>query len=207
MGNFDERDKHPPQPVVIEDKRHGRVDEEIDDSAGDEEAQAEAVDSPPPVVSVSPEQELWPSGADGHETAASQSAASASSEAVAADALDDLGELTDEQLAAAQQAEMAYLMQLFQLGQTGYLRSQLGVLLNFAMINLGRMPNPATGIVTANLEEAKVAIDIFEFILVKLQAQLEPRERMELTQLLSDMKYTFMQALGGGAATVPPGEG
>jgi hypothetical protein len=112
------------------------------------------------------------------------------------------GEYTEEQLAAAQQAEMAYLMQVFQLGLPTYLRSQLGVLLNFALINLGRAPNPATGLVTADLDQAKLAIDMFEFILVKVQAQIDPRERAELAQLLSELKYTFMQAIGGPG--VPP---
>ena len=140
--------------------------------------------------------------------AAPEDFAAETGDGLPSEGLEELDQLSEEQLNAAQQAEMAYLMQLFQLGLPAYLRSQLGVLLNFAMINLGRMPNPASGIVTVDLEQAKLAIDVFEFILVKVQAQLDPRERLELTQLLSDMKYTFMQALGGPGGVPPvPGGG
>lgn len=203
MGNFDDRDKRPPQPVIIEDKRHRGDEDEAAEPEAEAAPEAPSVEAPP-VVSVSPDHEVWPQEPDPLATA--QDIAS-DADSLSPEELAAMGELSEEQLNAAQQAEMAYLMQLFQLGQTGYLRSQLGVLLNFAMINLGRMPNPATGIVTADLEQAKTAIDVFEFILVKVQAQLDPRERAELTQLLSDMKYTFMQALGGPGGTAPPGVG
>jgi hypothetical protein len=94
---------------------------------------------------------------------------------------------------AASAFEMEQLRLLFGGGLTVYLRSQIGLLFNFALISLGRMPNPATGIVAIDLDKAKLAIDMFEFIVLRIQAELEPNERAETLNLVKELKYAFMQ--------------
>jgi hypothetical protein len=205
MAEYDERDGRPRGAPIIEDKRHIR---DVDDEAevAEEEAQPkpepaaapeaaepalEAVAGPAPVPTT-PVEEL----------AKEQPAGPAvGDEGVPADVP------TEEELAQMQQAEYAYLMQLFQLGLHGYLRSQLGILLNFALISLGRAPNPSTGLVTADLDQAKLAIDAMEFTMVRVQASMPPQEKAEMVQWLSDLKYTFMQSLSGAAAAVKTGDG
>jgi hypothetical protein len=187
MGNFDERERREPQPVVIEDLRHRRDVEEEPEEAAFEPQPAPAPE--PVAVSTPPPPPATPAAA---------AAAAPPSAAELGAAL----EPTEEELAAAQEAEYAYLMQVFQLGLPAYLHSQLGILLNFALINLGRAANPVTGIVAADLDQAKLAIDALEFILSRLQASLEPAERTQMLQMLSELKYTFMQSLS--AAAGPP---
>jgi hypothetical protein len=196
MGNFDDSERRPPQPVIIEDLRHRRDAEEEEEA----EAPEPAAEAPQPA----------PAGGDAsapsavHEAAAPEAGPGQRGPAVEGDGST---ELTPDELSAAQEAEYAYLMQLFQLGLPGYLRSQLGILLNFALINLGRAANPATGLIGADLDQAKLAIDALEFILARLQASLEPRERTEMLQMLSELKYTFMQAVSAAPSKMPASGG
>lgn len=100
--------------------------------------------------------------------------------------------------------EMEQLRLLFGAGLTAYLRGQLGLLFNFALISLGRMPNPATGIVATDLEKARLSIDMFEFIVGRIQAELQGAERNEVLQLVAELKYSFMQLAQAAAPQVPP---
>ena len=211
MGNFDERDRKPAGPVVIEDLRHRRdvEDIEIEEEPDADPAPAVATAPEPVAEPISAAQASAPVTTPEAIAAAGPSAATATG-APAPAAVDfeagQPGEPTEEEL-AAQEAEYAYLMQIFGLGLGGYLRSQLGILLNFALINLGRAANPATGLIGADLDQAKVAIDTLEFILSRLQAGLDPRERTEMMQMLSELKYTFMQAVSAAAPKITPPAG
>jgi hypothetical protein len=100
--------------------------------------------------------------------------------------------------------EMEQLRLLFGAGLTAYLRGQLGLLFNFALISLGRMPNPATGIVAADLEKARLAIDMFEFIASRIQGELQGAERNEVLQLVAELKYSFMQMAQAATPQTPP---
>jgi hypothetical protein len=214
MAEYDEREGKPRTAPIIEDKRHIRNVDDVDEleaePAAEPEAEAPAGEPAPSMVAeaASPEpvpQQPAPSQPQANE--ATVSAAEPPAEPMAAGEADAPEMPTEEELAQMQQAEYAYLMQLFQLGLHGYLRSQLGILLNFALISLGRAPNPSTGLVTADLDQAKLAIDSMEFIMLRVQASMQPQERAEMTQWLSDLKYTFMQSLGGAAAVVKGGDG
>ncbi len=103
---------------------------------------------------------------------------------------------------AASAFEMEQLRLLFGGGLIVYLRSQIGLLFNFALISLGRMPNPATGIVAVDLDKAKLSIDMFEFIVTRIQAELNPTERNETLNLVAELKYTFMQQAQAAAPQV-----
>jgi hypothetical protein len=89
--------------------------------------------------------------------------------------------------------EMEQLRMLFGGGLSAYLRSQLGLLFNFALIALGRMANPASGIVSVDVDKARLAIDVFEFLVAKLHPELSTEERTEMVNLLAELKYLFMQ--------------
>jgi hypothetical protein len=104
---------------------------------------------------------------------------------------------------AASAFEMEQLRLLFGGGLTAYLRGQLGLLFNFALISLGRMPNPATGIVAIDLDKAKTAIDVFEFLITRIQAELQPTERTETMNLIAELKYLFMQQAQAAAPQAP----
>lgn len=104
---------------------------------------------------------------------------------------------------AASAFEMEQLRLLFGAGLTAYLRGQLGLLFNFALISLGRMPNPATGIVAIDLEKAKIAIDVFEFLVTRIQGELQPTERTETLNLIAELKYIFMQQAQAAAPQAP----
>lgn len=124
--------------------------------------------------------------------------------------MEGAGELSpDEQMAAA--AEMAQLRQVFAGGLSRYLQAQLGLLLNFALIGLGRAPDPSTGLVAPNLNQSRLAIDVLEFLVLRLEPDLHPQDREQLKQLVADLKYAFMQAVagpgaaGGGPAGPAPG--
>jgi len=207
MGNFDEQDRKAPQPVVIEDLRHRRDVEDDEEEAAAEETPPAAPPIPEPSAA---EPAPAPPAAAVVSTAAATPAPAAAEAAPHEPPSYEVREPTEEELAAAQEAEYAYLMQIFQLGLPAYLHSQLGILLNFALINLGRAANPVTGVIAADLDQAKLSIDTLEFILSRLQAALEPAERTQMLQMLSELKYTFMQALnavGPGGASVPPAGG
>lgn len=104
---------------------------------------------------------------------------------------------------AASAFEMEQLRLLFGGGLVTYLRSQIGLLFNFALIALGRMPNPATGIVAVDLDKSKMAIDTFEFIVTRIQAELNANERSEMLNLIAELKYTFMQQAQAAAPQAP----
>jgi hypothetical protein len=99
--------------------------------------------------------------------------------------------------------EMEQLRLLFGAGLSAYLRGQLGLLFNFAFISLGRMPNPATGIVAIDLEKAKTAIDVFEFLVTRIQAELQPAERTETLNAIAELKFMFMQQAQAAAPQAP----
>ena len=112
---------------------------------------------------------------------------------------------SEEEIAAF---EAAQLRQVFAAGLTNYLLSHLNFLLNFAVIYLGRMPNPATGLISPDLEKAKTAIDLLDFIYSHVQKELPAQERTGVEQILADLKLSFMQAVTSAAPPPPkPAEG
>jgi hypothetical protein len=166
--------QQPKHEVIITDMRHGRS---VEEPPSAETSPAVAEPPPPGPAAVEPEveQEI------GHPEEARRVS-------------------HDEQAAAL---EFEQLKMLFGAGLTAYLHSQIGLLLNFAMIALGRAANPATGLVAVDLEKAKLAIDMIEFIAGRIQAELPAEEKAVIAQYVGELKYLYVQATQAGPP--PPG--
>lgn len=169
-----EREEGAPGEVIILDKRHNR-----DVEAGAEDA---APAEPEPAAPA----------AEPSAPAQTPAATTAPTPEVTAEAEEAGEEYFSEDVAPG---EMAYLRQVFSAGLINYLRSQLGLLLNFALLALGRAPDPATGLVTKNLAHARLAIDLLEQIVVRLEGEMQAAEKVQMKALVSDLKYAYMQAL------------
>jgi hypothetical protein len=104
--------------------------------------------------------------------------------------------------------EREQLRQIISLGLVNYLKYQLTMVLNFALLSLGSAPDPATGLIAKDLPQAKLAIDVLEFMVARLQGEMSVAERQQMAQLVSDLKYSFMQAAAEGTPSVggPQGE-
>jgi hypothetical protein len=96
--------------------------------------------------------------------------------------------------------EREQLRQIIGLGLVNYLKYQLTMVLNFALLSLGSAPDPATGLVSKDLPQAKLAIDMLEFMVARLQGEMSVAERQQMAQLVSDLKYSFMQAAADSAS-------
>lgn len=105
------------------------------------------------------------------------------------------GEPSEEELRAAQEFELAQIRQVFGAGIVNYLVGHFNFLLNFAVIYLGRAPNPASGLVSPDLEKAKLAIDLLEFIYARIGKELPAQERGGVERVIADLKLGYMQAL------------
>ncbi len=197
----DSNDEPKPGPVIITDKRHSREIEEV------EPAEADPAPAPAPAAQPAPEPPATPEPPAGPERVVEFTRpAPAAGEVPGAPAPEahEPGAEVDEDAYAA--AELEHLKMLFGAGLVNYLRSQLGLLLNFAVIGLGRAPNPATGLVSTELDKAKLAIDLLEFVALRLKGQLPAPEEQEISQILAELKYTFLQLAAGGPQPPAGGE-
>jgi hypothetical protein len=98
--------------------------------------------------------------------------------------------------------EVAQIREVFGAGIVNYLLGHLNFLLNFAVIYLGRAPNPATGLVSPDLEKAKLAIDMLEFIYARVSKDLPAQERTGIERVLADLKLSYMQVITEAAAPI-----
>jgi len=96
--------------------------------------------------------------------------------------------------------EMMQLKMLFEMGLPGYLHGQLQLILNFAVIYLGRQANPATGLVSVDLDKARLAIDLFEFIIEHTKADLPEADYSGLLNVAKNLKMEYAEAAAGGGA-------
>ena len=172
------------QAIAITDKRHSRDLETAD------QIELPATDRPQPVQSAeeapTAEPERDPAPARG----------------TAEPAKVDATEQADMEEAAAIQLRM-----LFEAGIGGYLHGQLDLLLTFALIYLGRRPNPATGLLATDLDRARLTIDLLDFIYARTQHELEPEDRLGLANVIASLKVEYAQAARDAAGPIPSGEG
>lgn len=205
---FDYESDHPEETGEIEvaDMRHSR------------ELAEPAPEKPEPSPKIPDATQETPAPADSHDDKQEKKAvppptpvpeppldAETENEIGMPDELDDQHEHMHGQPGADDPAaafEMEQLRLLFGSGLSAYLRGQLGLLFNFALISLGRMPNPATGIVATDLDKARLAIDVFEFIVSRIQGELQGAERNEVLQLVAELKYSFMQLAQSAAPKI-----
>lgn len=67
-----------------------------------------------------------------------------------------------------------------------------------AFVHLGDAPHPETGEpVTANLALAKQAIDILAMLAEKTKGNLTPEEERFMENLLTDLRFRYVQKSGG----------
>jgi hypothetical protein len=180
MAEDYEREKRDKQDIVISDRRHAR---DLEAEAEDQEPVQEepAAQEPAEVVEFKPPQ---------RET--EKPAAKKQAETPPAPPAHE-AQIPDDSPEAAQ------LRMLFEAGLPAYLHSQLQLLLNFAMIYLGRQPNPATGLVSTDNDKARLAIDLFDFIITRTAEELPEQDRAGLTNLVAGLKMEYAQSLKSGA--------
>jgi hypothetical protein len=197
--------------VIISDLRHNR-DVETGEEAYEEEA-------PEPAAPAAPEPPAQPepvaqaavqdlaeaaTGAEGATLAAEPPVADGNgAELEQVDFGAEGSPYTEEEMRAAEREQ---LRQLISLGLVNYLRYQLTMVLNFALLNLGSAADPVTGLVSKNLPQAKLAIDVFEFLVARMDPEMEPAERTQMRALVHDLKYAFMQAAQESIPPPPTGE-
>jgi len=108
---------------------------------------------------------------------------------------EDTGEQTAEKVAQT----------VFDIGIEGFVQYNLGVVLQFAYVYMGLVANPSTGLVTKELERAKLSVDVFEMLVDKIKDKLPVRDREELMRAVKDLKLNFINA--ASAPTPPGGQG
>lgn len=198
MADEHERDEQHEREVLISDKRHSR---DLAAQPADEPADTPAADQsePEPEASAAPD-----SGAVVEFKAPDHGSA----ESPAGDTTS--GQAPPPETPAAQppddSPEAMQLRMLFDAGLPAYLHSQLQLILNFAMIYLGRHPNPATGLVSTDLDKARLAIDLFDFIVKRTQDELPEPDRAGLGNLITSLKMEYAQAASSGPLPKSPGE-
>jgi len=62
-----------------------------------------------------------------------------------------------------------------------------------AMQNLGTMKNPSTDKIEKNLEQARMNIDMLDMLKAKTVSNLQAEEEKLLTQVVSELKLTFVE--------------
>jgi hypothetical protein len=196
MADEHEREDQRQSEILISDKRHSRdIDtaaEERAPTGAAEEAQAEK--KPAPATTAGEAVGPAPAGRGTAEPPAGAPPPTATPEAAA-----------DQPPPLEDFPEAAQLRVLFEAGLPAYLHSQLQLVLNFAMIYLGRQPNPANGLVSADLENARLAIDLFDFIVKRTQNDLPQQDRAGLANLVGSLKMEYAQV--AQASAKPPAGG
>lgn len=195
--NFDDDNKEPPE-IIIQDLRHSREGgDEEDEQATQAEEAPEAADagepgaaeesaSDQPVMEVvePPQAEADSSGMHGHDHDQEEDAGN--------------GQPQDPM----EQAAMQQVMQIFEMGLDNYQKSQLGIYIQFALIYLGRMPHPVTGLVATDTDKARFAIDLLHVSFSHLESELQPQEKQEFQSVLAQLQMAYTQVAGN--APVPP---
>jgi len=158
-------DKDPKKrPKIIVEDK--RVSYEADEESPATKPEAESVE-PPPEADKPEEPPEEPSAEEELEKAA-----------------EDAGEQTAEKVAQT----------VFDIGIEGFIQYNLGVVLQFAYVYMGLVANPSTGLVTKELERAKLSVDVFEMLVDKIKDKLPVRDREELIRAVKDLKLNFINA-------------
>ncbi len=73
----------------------------------------------------------------------------------------------------------------------------LGLLVEKAWAGMGLVPDPATGKLEKNLEDARIAIDAYAAILEVVRAKLDNAPRREMETLLTTLRLNFVEKSSG----------
>lgn len=80
----------------------------------------------------------------------------------------------------------------------GVLRFSIEMLSNRAWVSMGLSPNPMTGKIERDLDEARRAIDVLGALAPHVEAGAEPQEKRDLRNLLADLRVNFLRQSGSG---------
>ncbi len=207
---MDERDREEEQGVLISDKRHTRDLSEEQEEETAQPAEKTPVAKAPEALQVEPPVEQpatpepsgvveFPSQEKRSEPSAAQEPAEQDSAPVAGQ---QAGPEPPTEPLADDSPEAQHMRLLFEAGIVGYLHGQLDLLFTFALIYLGRRPNPATGLVAIDPLKARLAIDTLAFIYDNTQQELPEQDRAGFLNLLNGLKMEYAQ-VGQGASTTP----
>ncbi|MDP4172536.1 MAG: DUF1844 domain-containing protein [Bacteroidota bacterium] len=61
-----------------------------------------------------------------------------------------------------------------------------------ALMGLGKVKNPVTEKFEKNIEQAKMAIDILDMLVLKTKGNLTQREEQYLSEVLRELKLTYV---------------
>lgn len=78
----------------------------------------------------------------------------------------------------------------------GVLRFSVEMLSNRAWVSMGLSPNPMTGKIERDLDEARRAIDVLGALAPYVEAGAEPQEKRDLRNLLADLRVNFLKQTG-----------
>lgn len=62
-----------------------------------------------------------------------------------------------------------------------------------ALVHLGEMPDPSTGLVSPNMDQARYTIDLIDMFAEKTRGNLTEEEEMLLKRVASDLKLKFVR--------------
>lgn len=212
---MDERDKEEKQGVTISDKRHTRDFSEEPEEETVQPVEDVPVAKAPEALQVEPTEEQpvtpeptgvveFPSQEKRSDPVVAQEPADQDPAPVAEQ---HAGQEPQTEPLADDSPEAQHVRLLFETGIVGYLHGQLDLLFTFALIYLGRRPNPATGLVAADLPKARLAIDTLAFIFDNTQQELPEQDRAGFLNLLNGLKMEYAQAGQGNSTTPSSDEG
>lgn len=64
-----------------------------------------------------------------------------------------------------------------------------------ALVMMGEVPNPETGLVTANLEAARQTIDILEMVQEKTKGNLSPDESRLISEVVANLQMAYVNKI------------
>lgn len=76
----------------------------------------------------------------------------------------------------------------------------LGMMNEIAWVKMGLVPDPMTGVIAADLAQARLAIDCAADLAHRLEAHVDARTKRDLDVLVQNLKMNFVQrSVGGGS--------
>ena len=112
-----------------------------------------------------------------------------------AEPTDETGASSEEEQpdSEEQSAEAAEEMPVVELDVHDTLRFVASVLIEQAWVQLGLRKPPGVEEVKQDLPQAKLAIDTVEFVIGKLEPNLNSREKTELSNVLNDLRINYVK--------------
>lgn len=101
-----------------------------------------------------------------------------------------------ENLAEAGEEEFDGGMPPMEITVQGVLRFSIEMLSTRAWVCMGLTPNPMSGKIERDLDEAKRAIDVLGALAPHAETGAEPQEKRDLRNMLADLRVNFLRQSG-----------